>query len=83
MNVHDAIHELNIVFVAGVDHGFELSTIASTWFFAHDMLACLGGFGDPLFAHSSGKRNIDRINVISCKEVFITFDGDRLFLEGA
>jgi len=61
---HDAVHELNAVFLTGVGHLAEIGQAQGARFFTKDMLARGGGAQDPLLSQAVGKRDINGINVL-------------------
>ena len=69
---HDAVHVLHVVRLARREDFLDVGQRVAARFFAHHMLAGLSGFDDPLLADSSRQRNVNRVDVVSGEECFVT-----------
>ena len=68
---HDAIHELDVMFLTRGDDFGDVSGSAADGFFNEDMLAGLRGADDPFFAQSRGQRDVNGINVPAGEQRFV------------
>ena len=71
-------HELDVRGFAGVDHLLTFGGADGHWFFAEDVLACLGGADGVLGVHAVGKGDVDGVDGGvggDAVEVFVAVDG--------
>ncbi len=81
MHEHHAVHELDFVFAAGVEHRPHFSTIDAARLLAQHVLAGLGGADHPLLANAGRQRDVDGIDVLAGEQFFVAAAGLGLSLE--
>ena len=72
---HDAIHELDAVFAAGGEHGFQFARTGRAGFFTQDVLAGPGGADHPFRPQTGGDGNVHGIHVGRRQQGFVTAQG--------
>src|ERR1700730_1051615 len=69
--VHECFHQKHIVTQGRFDDGHSFRVVESKRLLTQNMLPSIGGFDSPLRVQGMRSRDIDRLDLVVCKESFV------------